>query len=221
MLKSLWALLFLLLGTAISAQLPVRNEPRHHNIFENDFVRILDVHIPPGDTTQYHLHHTPSVFTTFTKTRTASQLKDQPSLPGSYSVAGEIWYYSLVTPRLHRVWNEDSTWFHVMDVELVAAKPLIKPTVLTATSLKLLYNESLANIYKLQLKKGETISLPVLSTGYILISLGNARVDLFTNKLVEHRVLQAGNFAWIAAGNSVIIKLVDDGKSGFSLIQLK
>jgi hypothetical protein len=32
----------------------VRNEPRHHNVFENEFARILDVYLAPGDTTLYH-----------------------------------------------------------------------------------------------------------------------------------------------------------------------
>ena len=58
----------------VVAQVHVRNEPRHHNVFENEFVRILDVHLGPGDTTLYHLHNTPSVFIIFTNTNVGSQL---------------------------------------------------------------------------------------------------------------------------------------------------
>ena len=95
------------------AQVAVRDEPRHHNVFENGYVRILDVFLAPHDTTQFHVHNTPSVFTTFTKTATGSQTTSgQPS--GDLSVAGRSWYDSLSTPRIHRVWNEDTTWFHVM-----------------------------------------------------------------------------------------------------------
>ena len=38
------------------AQIPVSIEPRHHKVFENEYVRVLDVHIVPGDTTLFHKH---------------------------------------------------------------------------------------------------------------------------------------------------------------------
>ena len=105
-------------SSVITAQIAVRNEPRHHNVFENDYVRVLDVFLAPHDTTQFHIHNTPSVFVIYTKTATGSQLKSgQPTK--DLSKAGSFWYDSLATPRIHRVWNEDSVWFHVMDIELV------------------------------------------------------------------------------------------------------
>lgn len=51
---------FFLLATAVivSAQgpVPLSKEPRHHVTFENTQFRILDVNIPPGDTTLDHRH---------------------------------------------------------------------------------------------------------------------------------------------------------------------
>ena len=35
---------------------PVYEEPRHHLVFEHDRLRVLDVQIPPGETTLYHTH---------------------------------------------------------------------------------------------------------------------------------------------------------------------
>ena len=112
------------------AQVPVKHEPRHHNVFENEYVRILDVHFGPKDTTLYHVHSTPSVFYTFTKTITTQQLMGRPAGRGSLSSIGAPSYDSLGTPRIHRVWNEDTTWFHVMDIELTVGKPTTNPAVL-------------------------------------------------------------------------------------------
>ena len=53
---------FILFGNICTAQLPVRMEPRHHKVFENDYVRVLDVNIVPGDTSLFHIHEIPSVF---------------------------------------------------------------------------------------------------------------------------------------------------------------
>ena len=66
MKKYLLLILILCSNILIKAQVQVRNEPRHHNVFENEFVRILDVYLPPNDTTQYHIHNTPSVFIVLT-----------------------------------------------------------------------------------------------------------------------------------------------------------
>ncbi|MBI1782830.1 MAG: hypothetical protein HYR66_15915 [Sphingobacteriales bacterium] len=218
--------IFFLLAAMVSiitttAQLPVKNEPRHHNIFENNYVRILDVHFLPGDTTLYHLHNTPSVFINFTRTLVGSQLKNQQPDKSEFSVVGSIRYDELSTPRLHRVWNDDSTWYHVMDIELVAGKPTGQQQLLTASSLKLLDNKPLANIYKLQLKKGEKIVLPATSAGYLLISIGDALVNISVKNKVDRRVMKAGHFNWMTAGDEFFITTENEGDSEFALIQLK
>lgn len=40
--------LLLAVACAAQAQIQVSKEPRHHNVFENKMVRVLDVRIPPG-----------------------------------------------------------------------------------------------------------------------------------------------------------------------------
>ena len=128
----------------LSAQLPVRNEPRHHNVFENEFLRILDVYLAPKDTTLYPLHNTPSVFIILSISNVGSQLAGKQPQKGA-NISGEISYDSLNTPRLHRVWNEDTSWFHVMDIELTGKKQLNKQPVLQNDFLKLLFNETQVN----------------------------------------------------------------------------
>src|SRR5436190_20723571 len=88
MRKKYLFVMILLPSLSTAAQVPVRDEPRHHNVFENGYVRLLDVFVSPRDTTQFHVHNIPSVFTTFTKTATGSQLiSGQPS--GDLSTAAD------------------------------------------------------------------------------------------------------------------------------------
>jgi quercetin dioxygenase-like cupin family protein len=202
-----------------TAQVAVRNEPRHHLVFENEYIRILDVHLPPGDTTEYHIHNTPSVFTTFTKTITGSQLIGGQPVK-SISIAGEIWYDSLSTTRIHRVWNEDSTWFHVMDIELTASKSHGNPPVLQQPSLELLFNQPLANGYKLNLPSGGQINISSSPTGYLLLSLADIRVEYKTNQSFQKRIMKAGHYIWIEAGQSSSITAMNHSSS-FFLLQVK
>src|SRR6187401_461963 len=153
----------------VTAQIHVRDEPRHHNVFENEFARILDVHLGPGDTTLYHLHNTPSVFIVFTNTTVGSQLIGKQSQKGA-NITGEVSYDNLNTPRTHRVWNEDTSWFHVMDIELTSTKQKKNIAVLQNQALKLLFNEQQVNGYNIELKSGGNLQLPASENGYLLIA---------------------------------------------------
>lgn len=52
---------------------PVHQEPRHHLVFETPGTRILDVQVPPGDTTLFHTHTDPILYVTMSASRTRSQ----------------------------------------------------------------------------------------------------------------------------------------------------
>jgi len=194
----------------------VRDEPRHHNVFENDHVRVLDVYLPPKDTTQYHVHATPSVFITFTKTTTSSQLPGQPPVK-STSVAGMPWYDSLVTPRIHRVWNDDTSWFHVMDVELTGGSPRTNEPALQNASLKLLFDEPLVRGYKAELPAGNSLSFPFSTTGYLIISTGNASLTFQTGGIMQQRVMKAGHYCWLKEAST----LTSNTSADLVILQLK
>src|SRR6187401_2068993 len=187
----------------VSAQVQVRNEPRHHNVFENEFIRVLDVHLGPGDTTMYHLHNTPSVFITLANVKVGSQLTGQQPQKGA-NLSGLIMYDAIATPRIHRVWNDDTSWFHVMDIELIAGQPKNNIELIDASDLKLnddelitLFNEKLVIGYKMRFSKGQTMKLPVSRSGYLLVSMGNALVDITLDGTIQHRNMKAGHYVWL------------------------
>ena len=94
------------------AQVPVSKEPRHHNVFENAFVRVLDVHIPPKDTTQFHKHETPSVFIVLAPVKTGSQVIMEETRATALARDANISFEGFYTKaRIHRVWNEDTASF--------------------------------------------------------------------------------------------------------------
>ena len=220
MQKKYFGIVTLLLSLLTAAQVPVREEPRHHLVFENDQIRILDVFLAPYDTTQFHVHNTPSVFTTFTKTATGSQLiSGHPS--GDLSVAGNSWYDSLSTPRIHRVWNEDTAWFHVMDIELIAGKPHSDQPILQGPFLKLFFNKPLANGYRLEMQPGSRLELPASAIGYLLLSIGPAVINYKTNDYIQHRVMKSGHYVWIDPGK--VFSMASDGNTSasFVILQLK
>lgn len=112
---------FLLHTLTSTAQVPVRDEPRHHNVLENKYIRLLDVWLKAGDTTMYHIHATPSLFVILSNTYTTSQTKGE-SWIASQNTAGTTWYRSFEPDSMiHRVANIDTVPFHVNDIEIRSA----------------------------------------------------------------------------------------------------
>jgi hypothetical protein len=202
-----------------TAQVQVRNEPRHHNVFENKFARILDVYLAPGDTTLYHVHNTPSVFIVFTNTNVGSQLIGKQPQKGA-NITGEVSYDSLNTPRAHRVWNEDTSWFHVMDIELTSTKQKKNIAVLQNPALKLLFSEQQVNGYNLELKAPSNLQLPASEGGYLLISKSGSVIEFKTNTAVQNRIMKPSHYIWIEAGKNFSIK-TDNQTANFVLLQFK
>jgi hypothetical protein len=219
-MKQFYFLAVLLYCSTASAQLPVRNEPRHHNIFENNYARVLDVFIGPKDTTLYHLHTTPSVFIIFTKTKVGSQLAGQSAQEG-INLAGAISYDSLTIPRLHRVWNEDTSWFHAMDIELTAMHHRTDIPVLKEPLLQLLFNKKEVNGYNIELNPKSKIPLPASVNGYLIVSKNETEIDYRINGAVQHRIMKAGHYIWIEAGKSSSLLTGDRLAASLLLLQLK
>jgi len=203
---------------AFAQQLPVRLEPHHHNVFENDRIRVLDVHIGPGDTTAYHLHATPSVFMLLTTTRSGSQRFGEDTTQG-VNQAGSIDYDELEKPRYHRVWNSDTSWFHVLDIELPGASSGLTLPAIQGEGIRDLFNGSRANGFLLQPAAGAKIRIPASAPGYLLVSLGDADISISTADGNVHRIMKHGHYQWLTGKGQATLSFKD--AAGLALIQLK
>jgi quercetin dioxygenase-like cupin family protein len=68
---------------------PVHQEPRHRLVFDSPGTRVLDVQIPPGDTTLFHTHSDPILYVTMSTSRTRSQILGADwSAPGASESRG-------------------------------------------------------------------------------------------------------------------------------------
>lgn len=187
--------------SAIKAQVPVRDEPRHHPVFQNKYIRLLDVWIPPGDTSLFHIHATPSLFVILSNAMTGSQIKGENWVKAQ-NYAGTAWYRSFTPDTLiHRVSNLDTVPYHVNDIELLSIynnKQAIKHTPLPFTQL---FSNERAIAYRLtessfkkQIIKNRGPLLAELIKGEGLIFY-----DIKTNRATE---MKAGKYWYIEPGTS-------------------
>ncbi len=204
--------IILYLHTAVlTAQVQVSKEPRHKNVLENKYIRLLDVWMQPGDTSMFHIHSTPSLFLHFTSTNVCVQIKGK-AWTKNKNTAGNASYNSFVNDTLvHRVSNCDTVPFHVTDIEILSSyKPTtpLKPLLFTV-----LFDNEKAIAYRLsgtsfnnQLIKGRGPMVAELVAGDEVICYNTKNKKSITIKTGKYLYLEPGSsFYFSAKENEKII----------------
>jgi quercetin dioxygenase-like cupin family protein len=98
---------------------PVEREPHHHVVFENQYLRLLDVVVPPAEMTLFHTHSLDNVAvlladTTLKNQNPGEEWTERPITHGSVGFRA-----GTKTPYTHRIMNTGVVVFHVMDVEIL------------------------------------------------------------------------------------------------------
>jgi hypothetical protein len=194
----------------------VSKEPMHKKVFENEYLRVLDVQIAPGDTTQFHKHETPSVFISLHPVRTGSQVIVEEGSATVLSLDRRITFEGFYkSPRIHRVWNADSSVFHVMDIEVLTkgGKDIGEP--IKGEAFKQLFDAPPVRAYRVTLKSNEALEIK-RNAAILLVGLsdGNAMVN-------KKSFAKQGDFLFIAPSEN--IKLINKAlqEYSFALLELK
>jgi hypothetical protein len=202
------------------SQVPVSKEPRHHNIFENDHVRVLDVHIPPGDTTQIHIHATPSVFVILTNhVKVGSQVISEEKRADLNTPDNDnIWFEGFyTTPRIHRVWNSDTKEYHVMDIELTNKNFINLEPPIQQEAFTFLFDQKPVRAYRIK-TSASGITVPARKAGIMIIQLTDSDHSITINNKSFHKM---GDFIYVPSNNPVSISADSKGKSEFAFFELR
>lgn len=106
-------------ATALTEPVAVEQEPHHHIVLQNQYVRVLDVLFPVGETSLFHTHSNDNVGIPISGDKTQSQpfggewseVQDvKPGAAGFRKARGQSY--------THRVRSAGKIPFHVIDVEI-------------------------------------------------------------------------------------------------------
>src|SRR6185437_12036425 len=138
-------------------------------------------------------------FLILSKTKTGSEAVIEPRRRSFTD--GNIWFEGFYnTPRIHRVWNEDTVDFHAMDIEL-----LHEPSGAAGDSIKVPYSRSLfdekpVHAFKVTLGKSIGFRMRATSAPVLVIGLtgpaaeGDVNGQPFRNK---------GDYLFVPAGSAL------------------
>jgi len=211
---------YLLLGVLCRAQIPVSQEPRHHKVLENSHLRLLDVHIPPGDTSMFHIHATPSVFVIINNVKNGSQvISEEDHSMSPIPHYGNIWFEGFYEkPRIHRVWNSDTAEFHVMDVELTNKKYITIDGPIKQKPFTFLFDEKPVRCYRLDLQPASNISALPDKADILMILLTDSVESVRVNEKDFHK---KGDYLYISSDNPLRLQNEGQGNATFAFFELK
>ena len=195
--KPIWVYLLLsvlLFCNIIAAQVPVREEPHHKIVLENEYVRLFDGHISVGDTTVAHVHATNSVVLFLSKSTFGIQnVGEKPVItevnPGDmiYRAFGE-------NPVNHTVWNQSIPMLHFMVIEVAKQRPNYDScSIISQPDIKLALSQKMVKAYNIDITKGKQYFLPKSKCAFLLINISGMVTVMYEGSICT---LQANDFVF-------------------------
>lgn len=98
----------------------VNREPNHHVVLENQYARVVDVNIPPGQTTLFHMHQRDNLSVRISGGLTQAQVQGKDWNPPKQNERGSVNFSEGSTkPYTHRIKNLGPETYHVIDIEIL------------------------------------------------------------------------------------------------------
>ena len=145
-------------GSAVLA----KDEPRHRLKLENEYVRVLDIEIPPGDQTLFHTHDLDYAYLMVNNALLRNEVMGQPGSAELKITAGLVGYYRAnAGAYTHRFTNIGSEPFRAIGIELLRPGPspdVTAPLPDSSGYVAVLDNERV-RAYRLVLEPGQSTSM--------------------------------------------------------------
>jgi quercetin dioxygenase-like cupin family protein len=208
-----------LLAAPAQSPVPVGREPRHHLKFENQYVRVFDVVVPPGDATLFHTHANDYAFVSIGDANLKAEvLGGQPA--DLVLKDGEVRFTKGVIT--HRVTNVSRAPFRNITIEILSSpggKNGAADVPVTPGHTLVLENDRI-RVERIVLEPGQSTEMHehALSGLAVVVSAGKIVIES-PGKKAETAEFKPGDFRWHTG--PVTHKLTNVGKSRFEGVGLE
>jgi quercetin dioxygenase-like cupin family protein len=196
---------------------PVREEPMHHLVLENDSVRAYDVVVPPGQSSLFHVHALDYVYIVLGEATLKSEIQGQA--PADLPVRrGEVRFTP--GPVTHRVVNVGATPFRNVTVEILRPRFVTPPGLsifATSTPENVVLENDRVRVTRAVLQAGEAMPAHSVPGRTLVIPLSPGTVRLETAGGQPRTVeLEAGTLQWYAS--PVTQSMRNTGRSALEIV---
>jgi len=222
--KFLKVVLICVFVSAHAADEPQREmweEPSHQLVFEQGDIRILDIRIVPGVTSEFHSHHFATVYVRVQDALMQNQDFDEewgarPDRP--YGAAGSLMNAAGYVERntYHRVRNTDDRTFHLLSI-VNGANPIVDIESMAAGEGGDLLNNAWFAEHRIELGPGESSEMLAFENDVVLVQAeGAGRTYIVEDGVAHSAKSAAGAWSWHAAGSR--FQIVNGGDQGRDLL---
>jgi quercetin dioxygenase-like cupin family protein len=219
MIRLLAVVIFSLTGLSwlsIQSPIPVLNEPRHHLKFENEYVRVFDVVVPPGDTTLFHIHSNDYAYVGIGPATLKAEVFGSGATQDLILKDGEARFTK--GPITHRVTNIASSPFRNITIEILKSPGAVgASTPDTSPGHSVVLENERIRIERLILEPGQYTNVHTHNLSALSVFLTNARVEITSPAGKPETIdYKPGDFRWRAAPVTHSIKNI--GSTRFEAI---
>lgn len=205
---------------------PVYEEFRHRLIFEKDHVRVINVNIPPGDTSLYHIHDVPTVYVVINGALLRSQVLGGEWVdpdPAQYRQNGELIDAKGYIDKMliHRVSNTGEEPFRVIGImnsntgkdRVAAAEENMRA--------KSGIDNSWFSSWRISLKPGATSDLYRLNDPAVLVQTSDGHSDVLIGGHSTAEKTVSGNWSWHNKGDTFQLRNLGTSDVQLVLVEVK
>lgn len=203
------AIFELLLATALAATLlaqqvvPVEQEPRHRTVYENAWVRALDVRFDVGVASLYHRHALHNVAVRIVGGVTRGDPLGAEGTP-QHVPSGRVVFHSASPPYVHRVVNVGTNAVHIIDVELLGQQRVATVGTTDDVGGHVVEIENVhVRVSRVRIKAGESLLAHTHTRGWLDVAVSGGK---------------PGEVAWHDAGRPVAVA---GGATGLEWIEIE
>ena len=201
---------------------PILKAPFHRPVFHNEYITLLDVYVPPGRTTGYHIHTGDSVSVNVEAADMTNQDWGAPKAgPPRHSKRGEPGYADYRTAsKTHKAVNVGTTPFHNISFIFTQPKPWgLTPGTRSAPYKLVLDNERVRG-WRIDLAPGQSVpAITQTAPGLRVVVDGGELVEQVPGQPDRPMMMMQGGYYWQDAG--VTRGLKNAGKTPIALIEFE
>jgi len=209
LIKSL-LLVVLLFSQAGPKVVPVGEEPRHHVVFQNKYVRVIDAAIAPGDTTLFHTHSVNNVPVVIAGGNLRTEILGGKITESSLEVGG-VWFAPAT--YTHSIKNIGKTTVRIIDAEVLSSLPAASTATETGNvpGRTLVLENEQVRIYSIKLARGETTGFFTHTRPVLQVEVTGGRISVNQRgSSKKEKKVKPGEFHWTETTETRSITSIGD-----------
>ena len=208
-----------LVGLPVQAPVPVLKEPRHKVKFENQYVRVIDAVLPPGDATLFHTHGIDNIPVAVSGGKLKTEVIGQAGAIHSSVETGAVSFAKAAYS--HRIANVGESTVRFIDAEILSSPGEADPGPLeNVKGYELVLDHERARIYRVVIEPGQMTGRRrrALSGLTVAVSGGKIAVESQGEKarIEESRT---GDYQWVTGKRTYTIRNV--GKTRYEAVEIE